>query len=32
MRSILLDWMVDVHYKFKLSSETLFLTISIIDR
>lgn len=32
MRSILLDWLVDVHHKFKLDCETLFLTISIIDR
>jgi hypothetical protein len=32
MRSILLDWLVDVHHKFKLEPETLFLTISIIDR
>ncbi|CAK60400.1 unnamed protein product (macronuclear) [Paramecium tetraurelia] len=32
MRSILLDWIVDVHFKFKLDQETLFLTISIIDR
>ncbi|CAD8138894.1 unnamed protein product [Paramecium pentaurelia] len=32
MRSILLDWIVDVHFKFKLDTETLFLTISIIDR
>jgi len=32
MRSILLDWIVDVHLKFGLLSETLFLTIHIIDR
>ncbi|CAK78899.1 unnamed protein product (macronuclear) [Paramecium tetraurelia] len=32
MRSILLDWLVDVHHKFKLDPETLFLTISIVDR
>ena len=32
MRVILLDWIVDVHQKWKLSSETLFLTINIIDR
>ncbi|CAD8044253.1 unnamed protein product [Paramecium primaurelia] len=32
MRSILLDWLIDVHHKFKLEPETLFLTISIIDR
>ncbi|CAD8146391.1 unnamed protein product [Paramecium pentaurelia] len=32
MRSILLDWLVDVHHKFKLDPETLFMTISIVDR
>lgn len=32
MRAILIDWLVDVHLKFKLLPETLFLTISIIDR
>ena len=32
MRKILLDWLIDVHYKFNLLSETLFLTINIIDR
>lgn len=31
MRSVLLDWIVDVHLKFKLLPETLFLTIHIID-
>lgn len=32
MRSILIDWMVDVHLKFNLLSETMFLTVSIVDR
>ena len=32
MRTILLDWLIDVHSKFKLVDETLFLTINIIDR
>lgn len=32
MRSILVDWLVDVHLKFKLAPETLFLTVNIIDR
>ena len=32
MRAILVDWLVDVHLKFKLLSETLFLTVNIIDR
>ena len=32
MRSILIDWLIDVHYKFCLTDETLFMTILIIDR
>ena len=32
MRAILVDWLIDVHRKFELSPETLFLTINIIDR
>lgn len=32
MRAILIDWLVDVHLKFKLLPETLFLTVNIIDR
>lgn len=32
MRTILVDWLVDVHLKFKLSPETLFLAVEIIDR
>lgn len=32
MRAILVDWLIDVHLKFKLLNETLFLTINIIDR
>lgn len=32
MRAILVDWLVDVHAKFKLKDETLYLTISLIDR
>ncbi|CAL9220412.1 unnamed protein product [Arabidopsis halleri] len=32
MRSILIDWLVEVHVKFDLSSETLYLTVNIIDR
>lgn len=32
MRAILIDWLVDVHGKFKLLSETLFLAVNIIDR
>jgi len=32
MRAILVDWLVDVHLRFKLLDETLFLTINLIDR
>lgn len=32
MRAILIDWLVDVHIRFKLVPETLFLTVNLIDR
>ncbi|XP_072968281.1 cyclin-B2-2-like isoform X1 [Typha angustifolia] len=32
MRGILIDWLIEVHYKFDLMDETLFLTVNIIDR
>nr|CAD55604.1 Cyclin B [Marthasterias glacialis] len=32
MRSILIDWLVQVHLRFHLLQETLFLTIQILDR
>ncbi|GFP83818.1 g2/mitotic-specific cyclin-1 [Phtheirospermum japonicum] len=32
MRAILIDWLVQVHHKFELSQETLYLTINIVDR
>ncbi|KAF8073024.1 CYCB2-3 [Scenedesmus sp. PABB004] len=32
MRAILIDWLVEVHLKFKLMPESLFLTINLIDR
>ncbi|TYH72806.1 hypothetical protein ES332_D05G280900v1 [Gossypium tomentosum] len=32
MRGILIDWLVEVHYKFELMEETLYLTINLIDR
>lgn len=32
MREILIDWLVEVHLKFKLRLETLYLTVNIIDR
>jgi hypothetical protein len=32
MRAILVDWLIEVHFKFKLLPETLFISINIIDR
>lgn len=32
MRAILVDWLVQVHSKFDLSPETLYLTINLMDR
>jgi cyclin B len=32
MRAILVDWLIDVHKKYKLRPETLFLAIGLIDR
>ena len=32
MRMILLDWLVEVHIKFNLLTETLFITINLIDK
>jgi len=32
MRAILIDWLVDVHLKFKLIPETFYLTVNLIDR
>ncbi|XP_020223332.1 G2/mitotic-specific cyclin S13-7 [Cajanus cajan] len=32
MRSILVDWLIEVHRKFELSPETLYLTLNIVDR
>jgi hypothetical protein len=32
MRTILVDWLVDVHLKFKLHEETFFLAVNLIDR
>ena len=32
MRSILVDWIIEVHFKFGFTDETLFMTVSIIDR
>lgn len=32
MRAILMDWLVEVHMKYKLRRETLFLAVNLIDR
>lgn len=32
MRGILIDWVIEVHLRFKLLPETLFLTVTLIDR
>ncbi|KAH9565063.1 hypothetical protein CY35_04G058300 [Sphagnum magellanicum] len=32
MRAILIDWLIEVHLKFKLMTETLYLTVNLIDR
>jgi G2/mitotic-specific cyclin-B, other len=32
MRSILVDWLIEVHLKFKLVPESLYLTVNLIDR
>ncbi|XP_053313909.1 G2/mitotic-specific cyclin-B1-like [Spea bombifrons] len=32
MRAILIDWLVQVHMRFKLLQETLFMTVAILDR
>lgn len=32
MRSILVSWLVEVHLKFKLLPETLYITVALIDK
>ena len=32
MRGILVDWLVEVHYKFKLNGPSLWLTVNLLDR
>jgi cyclin B len=32
MRTVLVDWLVEVHRKFKLTSQTYFLAINMVDR
>ena len=31
MRAILIDWLIEVHFRFRLKPQTLFLTVNIID-
>jgi len=32
VRCTIVDWLIEVHYKFKLAYDTLYLTINVIDR
>ena len=32
MRAVLINWLAEVHMQFKLMQETLYLTVSIVDR
>lgn len=32
MRAILVDWLIEVHMKYRLRPETLYLTVNVIDR
>lgn len=32
MRALLIDWLVQVHSRFQLLPETLYLTVAILDR
>lgn len=32
MRAILIDWLTEVHYKFNMKEDTLFLCVNLIDR
>ena len=32
MRAYLVDWLAELHFRFKLLSETLYVTVGIIDR
>jgi len=32
MRKVLVDWLVELHMKFKLLPETLFIAVNLIDR
>ncbi|KAJ1554862.1 G2/mitotic-specific cyclin, partial [Nowakowskiella sp. JEL0078] len=32
MRSILIDWIIEIHHKFRMLPETLFLAVNVLDR
>ena len=32
MRAILIDWLIDVHLKYKLLPQTMYITVNLIDR
>lgn len=32
MRAILISWLIEVHLKYQLQPETLFITVNIVDR
>lgn len=32
MRALLIDWLIQVHSRFQLLQETLYMTIAILDR
>ena len=32
MRAYLVDWLAELHYKFKMWAETLYVTVGIMDR
>lgn len=32
MRGILLDWMIELHFKYKMCTQTLFATTMVIDK
>ena len=32
MRSVLINWLAEVHLQFKLMQETLYLTVALVDR
>lgn len=32
MRSVVIDWLISVHYKFYMTPETLYLAVALFDR